>query len=158
MKRIILTSVFLIGMLSVKGQISIVADSVITTRSDERKEKFIPLSQQAEKFSLEIDKDLMTLRVFGTGHEHAMIEKAYILDLRDVDDNKDKWEFQGVDKNCIAYTITIDVVKKSINFLTFGKETGDNRILTMFYYPIVSIKINKETIEAHLKEKGNKKY
>jgi hypothetical protein len=158
MKRIILTSVFLVGILSAKGQISITADSVITCRSDERKEAFIPVSRQAEKFSLEIDKDLLTLRVFGTGHEHALIEKAYIVDLLELDDKKLKWIFQAEDKNCISYTITLDLTKKNISFLTFGKETGDNRTLSMYYYPIVDIKINKEAIDAHLKEKGTKKY
>ncbi len=155
MKKLILTSAFLIGILSAKAQISITADSVINCKSDERKENFIPVSRQAEKFSLEIDKDLMTLRIFGTGHEHAVIEKAFIIDLLSVDDDKSKWVFQATDKNCISYTITLDTDKKTIDFLTFGKD-ADNRLMIMSYYPIVDIKINTLAIEAHLKEKGTK--
>lgn len=157
MKRIILTSVFLVGLIYARGQISITADSVINCKSDERKENFVVVSRQAEKFSLEVDKDLMTLRIYGTGHEHALIEKGFIVDLLSVDDDKSKWVFQATDKNCISYTITLDTDKKTISFLTFGKET-DNRTMTMFYYPIVDIKINTNAIEAHLKEKGNFKY
>jgi hypothetical protein len=157
MKRIILTSVFLVGLIYAKGQISITADSVINCRSDERKENFVVVSRQAEKFSIEVDKDLMTLRIYGTGHEHALIEKAFIVDLLSVDDDKSKWVFQATDKNCVSYTITLDTDKKTIGFLTFGKDT-DNRLMTMFYYPIVDIKINTNAIEAHMKEKGNIKY
>jgi hypothetical protein len=155
MKKILLTAVFLTGIICASGQIMITADSVINCRSDERKENFIVVNRQAEKFSIEIDKDLMTLRIFGTGHEHALIEKAFIIDLLSVADDKSKWVFQGEDKNCISYTITLDTDKKTISFLTFGKDT-DNRLMTMFYYPIVAIKINNLAIEAHLKEKGNK--
>lgn len=154
MKRLILTSVLLAGLIYARGQISITADSVINCRSDERKENFIVVNRQAEKFSLEVDKDLMTLRIFGTGHEHALIEKAFIVDLLSVDNDKSKWVFQAEDKNCISYTITLDADKKTISFLTFGKDT-DNRLMTMFYYPIVGIKINTTAIEAHLKDKGN---
>jgi hypothetical protein len=157
MKRIILISVFLIGVIYARGQISINADSVINCRSDERKENFFVINRMAEKFSIEIDKDLMTLRIFGTGHEHAMIERAFIVELLSVDDDKSKWVFQAEDKNCISYTITLDTDKKTISFLTFGKDT-DNRLMTMFYYPITGIKINTQAIEAHLKEKGNTQY
>jgi hypothetical protein len=96
----------------------------------------------------------MTLRIFGTGHEHALIEKAFIVDLLSVDDDKSKWVFQGEDKNCISYTITLDTDKKTISFLTFGKD-ADNRLMTMSYYPIAGIQINNLAIEAHLKEKGS---
>jgi hypothetical protein len=156
MKKLILTSVFLVGILSLKGQISITADSVITSRSDERKENFVPVSRLAEKFSIEIDKDLMTLRIFGTGHEHALIEKGFIVELQSVDDDKSKWVFQATDKNCISYTITLDTDKKEISFLTFGKDT-DNRVMSMSTYPIVDIKINFEAIAAHLREKADNK-
>jgi hypothetical protein len=154
MKKILLTAVFLTGIICASGQITINADSVINCRSDERKENFIVVSRQAEKFSIEIDKDLMTLRIFGTGHEHALIEKAFIVDLLSVDDDKSKWVFQGEDKNCISYTITLDTDKKTISFLTFGKD-ADNRLMTMSYYPIAGIQINNLAIEAHLKEKGS---
>jgi hypothetical protein len=154
MKKILLTAVFLTGIICASGQILIYADSVINCRSDERKENFVVVNRQAEKFSIEADKDLMTLRIFGTGHEHALIEKAFIIDLLSVDDDKSKWVFQGEDKNCISYTITLDTDKKTISFLTFGKDT-DNRLMIMFYYPITGIKIDNQAIEAHLKEKGN---
>ena len=107
MKKLILTSVFLFALISVKSQISITADSMITVKSANFEEKIYPVNRVAESFSLEIDKDLMTLRVFGKGHEHALIEKAYIIELLEVDNNKEKWLFQGSDKNCIGYTITI---------------------------------------------------
>ncbi len=157
MKKLIFAAILLAGMISLKGQILISADSVINCRSDERKENFTVISRDAEKFSIEVDKDLMTLRIYGTGHEHALIEKAFIVDLLSVDDDKSKWVFQAEDKNCVSYTITLDTDKKTISFLTFGKNT-DNRLMTMFYYPIADIKINTQAIEAHLKEKGNIKY
>jgi hypothetical protein len=157
MKKIILTSVFLFLLVSVKGQIFITADSMITGKSTDIQEKFIPVNRVAESLSLEIDKDLMTLKVFGKGHEHAVIEKAYIIELLEVDNNKEKWLFQGSDKNCIGYTITLDLNKKRISFITPGKEPVDNKSLTMIYYPIVNIEINKDAIDKHLKEKGNYK-
>jgi hypothetical protein len=75
-----------------------------------------------------------------------------------VDNDFEKWMFQGEDKNCISYTITIDTHKKRIEFLTFRKESNDSRILTMTYYPITDIKINKEAIARHLQEKAGNKY
>jgi len=155
MKKLILTSVFLFVLVSVKGQISITADSMIISKSTDIQEKFIPVNRVAESLSLEIDKDLMTLKVFGKGHEHAVIEKAYIIELLEVDNNKEKWLFQGSDKNCIGYTITLDLNKKRISFITPGKEPVDNKSLSMIYYPIVNIEINKDAIDKHLKEKGN---
>ncbi len=154
MKKIILTSILLLMLISVKGQISITADSMITSKSADIQEKFIPVNRVAESLSLEIDKDLLTLRVFGKGHEHAVIEKAYIIELLEVDKNKEKWLFQGSDKNCIAYTITLDLNKKRISFITPGKEPVDNKSLTMIYYPFVDIQINKDAIDKHLKEKS----
>lgn len=133
------------------------ADSVIICKSDEGQDKFVPVSNKAEKFSLEIDKDLLTLRVFGAGHEHAVIEKAYILDLIDVDSNREKWMFQAVDKNCMSYTITIDVPKKRISFINFVNEPTGDKHISMFYYPVTDLQINKVAIDAHLKEKGNNK-
>lgn len=158
MKTLFLTSVLLLGLISLNAQIIMTSDSMIVSRLNDTKETYIPLKKTAENFSLEIDKDLLTLRVYGTGHEHAVIERAYIIELSQVDDNKEKWEFQGVDKNCVAYTITIDVVKKTLSFTTFGKEISDNKVLTMTYFPLTDIKINKEAIAAHLKERGNYKY
>jgi hypothetical protein len=158
MKRTILISIFLISLISVRGQISITADSVVISKLNDSKDKFIPTNRQSESLSLEIDKDLLTLRVFGKDHEHAVIEKGYIIELLEVDDNKEKWEFQGEDKNCIAYNITLDVNRKRINFITSGKEPAIEEPLTMISYPIVDIKINKEAIDKHLKERGNTKY
>ena len=112
---------------------------------------------KTEKFSLEIDKDLLTLRVFGTGHEHAVIEKAYIIDLLEVDANREKWMFQAEDKNCISYTLTLDVPRKRLSFINFVNEPTGDKHITMFYYPISDIQINKAAIDAHLKEKGNNK-
>ena len=131
---------------------------MITCKSDVIQDKFIPINRLAESLSLEIDKDLMTLRVFGKGHEHAVIETAYIIDLLEIDKNQEKWLFQGEDKNCISYTITLNLITKRIEFLTFRKELNDTKSLTMIYYPIVDIKINKEAIDLHLKEKNNNKY
>jgi hypothetical protein len=157
MKKLIFSSLFLISLVSLNGQISITADSVIICKSDEGQDKFIPVSIKAEKFSLEIDKDLLTLRVFGTGHEHAVIEKAYILDLLEVDPNKEKWMFQATDKNCMSYTITLDVLRKRIGFINFVNEPTGDKHIGMFYYPITDIQINKASIDAHLKEKANNK-
>ena len=157
MKKIIVISFLLSGLISVKGQISITADSMVTSKSYIGSEKFIPESRVAESLSLEIDKDLLTLRVFGKGHEHAIIENAYIIDLLEVDDREERWLFQGTDRNCIGYTITLDLNKKRIDFVTFGKEPVNDRPLSMVYYHIVDIKINKDAIASHLKEKANNK-
>jgi len=158
MKRAILIYIFLISLIPVRGQISIIADSMVISKLNDSKDKFISISRQSESLSLEIDKDLLTLRIFGKDHEHAVIEKAYLIELLDVDDNKEKWEFQGEDRNCIAYTITLDVNRKRINLITSGKEPVIGKPLTMISYPIVDIKINKEAIDKHLKEKENTKY
>ncbi len=154
MKKIILMSVMLVGVISAKSQITITSDSLITNRLEATQERYIPISRHAESLSLEIDKDLMTLRVFGKGHEHAAVETAYLLDLLSVNDNMQKWIFLGEDKNCISYTITLDVIKKRIEFLTFRKDTSNYKSLTMFYYPIVDIAINKDAINRHLEEKN----
>jgi hypothetical protein len=158
MKKILLITGFLFCLLTVKGQINITADSIVVCSFNQSQERFIPVSQQSENLSLEIDKDLMTLKVFGKGHEHAVIEKAYIINLMEVDNDYKKWMFQGEDKNCISYTITIDTDKKRIDLITFGKEPIANKPLTMIYYPIVDIKIDKEAISKHIEEKGNSKY
>jgi len=50
------------------------------------------------------------------------------------------------------------VIKKTPNLTTFGKEQLNNKVLTMTSFPLTEIKINKEAITAHLKEKGNYKY
>ena len=155
MKKIILVSVSLLVAAFVKGQISITADSMITANSVGIQEKFIPVNRVAESLSLEIDKDLITLKVFGKGHEHAAIEKAYIIELLEVNNNKEKWLFQGSDKNCIGYIITLDLDKKRISFITPGKEPADNKSLTMIYYSVADIEINTDAIDKHLNEKGN---
>jgi hypothetical protein len=157
MKKLFFSSLFLISLVSLNGQILITADSVIICKSDEGQDKFVPIGSKTEKFSLEIDKDLLTLRVFGTGHEHAVIEKAYIIDLLEVDANREKWMFQAEDKNCISYTMTLDVPRKRLSFINFVNEPTGDKHITMFYYPIADIQINKAAIDAHLKEKGNNK-
>jgi hypothetical protein len=146
MKKAFLTSVFMLCLISASGQISITADSIVVSKFDLSKEKFIPVTKEAESLSLEFDKDLLTLRIFGKGHEHALIEKAYIVDLLEVDDDFSKWVFQGEDKKCIAYTITLDADKKMIDLITFGKEPIGDKPLTMIHYPINQISINKEAI------------
>lgn len=154
MKRIILIPIFLLGLISVKGQISITADSMVVSKWNLSKGRNIPVRRVKENMSLEIDKDLLTLRVFGKTEERAYIEQAYIIDLLEVNDNQDKWLFQGSDKNCVPCTITLDVISKMISFITLGKEYGVERPLNTIYYTIRDIKINKDAIVNHLKEKG----
>ena len=157
MKKIILSLVILSWFISVRGQISITADSMVICKSDAIMDKFYPISKVAESLSMEIDKDLLTLRVFGKAHEHAVIENAYILELLEVDKDQVKWLFQGVDKNCISYTITLNTLNKRIDFITFRKEPNDTKSLIMIYYTIVDININKEAIVKHIEEKANNK-
>jgi hypothetical protein len=158
MKKTIFLSVFLLGFISVNGQISITADSMIVYKWDISKGGNIPTMRVKENMSIEIDKDLLTLRVFGKTEEMAYIEKAYIIDFLEVTNNKDKWLFQGSDKNCVPCTITLDVNKKKISFITIGKEKGIDKPLITTEYSITEIKINNPAIEKHLKEKGDKKY
>jgi hypothetical protein len=158
MKRAILISILLIGLMSVRGQISITADSMVVCKWDLSKANYVPTNRVKENMSLEIDKDLLTIRVFGKTAEMAYIEKAFIIDFREMNDARDKWLFQGSDKNCIFYTITLDVNKKRISFITTGKEEGIDRPLTMFYYSIVDVKINNDAIQKHILEKGDKKF
>ena len=153
MKKIILVSIFLVSLSTLYGQISILADSMVVCKTNSLQDKYYPVNSVAEKLSIEIDKDLMTLRVYGTGHEHALIEIAYILDLSDVDTEMQKWLFQAQDKNCNLYTITLNVPEKRIDFITIRKDISDNKSLEMIYYPITDIKINKEAIIKHLLEK-----
>lgn len=145
-------------MVSAKSQISITSDSLIVNKLEATEERYIPTSRHAESLSLEIDKDLLTLRVFGKEHEHSAIEAAYLLELLSVDKNMQKWIFMGEDKNCISYTITLDVLKKRIDFLTFSKDTSNYKSMTMFYYPIVNVKINKEAIISHLQDQNSTKW
>jgi hypothetical protein len=158
MKTIFLIMVFLIYVIAAEGQISVTADSMVVCNFNQSQDRFIPVTKTAESLLMEIDKDLMTLRVFGKGHEHAVIEKAYIVDMLEVNTDFTKWIFQGEDKNCISYTITLDADNKKIDFITFGKEPVGDKPLTMIYYPITEININKEAIRKHLEEKGSNKY
>ncbi len=153
MKKIILVSIFLVSLGTVYGQISILADSMVVCKTNSLQDKYYPISKVAESLSIEIDKDLMTLRVYGTNHEHAVIEMAYILDLSNVDTEMQKWLFQAQDKNCNLFTITLNVPEKRIDFITIRKDISDNKSLMMIYYPITDIKINKEAIIKHLLEK-----
>lgn len=157
MKRIIILFLLLLSLNSVKSQISILADSMVVCKTNSLQDKYYPVNKVAEKLSIEIDKDLMTLRIFGTSHEHAIIEVAYILDLLDVDADMGKWMFQAEDKNCNMYTITLNVDLKRIEFITIRKDISDNKSLMMIYYPISDIKINKEAILKHLDEKAMNK-
>ena len=158
MKKLILISVFLIGLMNVSGQISITADSLVVCKWDANKGIYIPINHIKENMSLEIDKDLLTIRIFGKTAEMAYIEKALLIDFRETNENKDKWLFLGSDKYCVPYTITLDVNKKKISFLSPGKEGGLEKPSDMSYYTITDIKINNDAIDKHLKEKGDRKF
>jgi len=158
MKRAILTCIFLGVLLSARGQISLTADSLVIDRWDVSTGKDIPTSRIREDMSIEIDKDLLTLRILGKNEEKAYIEKAYIIDFLEVNDSQDKWLFQGSDKNCVPCTITLDLKKKRISFITTGKEYGIDKPLNTIYYSLVDYKINREAIDKHLKEKGDRKF
>lgn len=154
MKNLILVIILLAGAITAAGQISITADSMIVSKWDLSKEINMPVNRIKENISLEIDKDLLTLIIKGKTEEKSYIEKAYLIDLLEVNDNMSKWLFQGSDKNNIPYTITIDLDAKKISFVTFLKEVGIPKPLNTIYYPIVDIRINKEAIQKHLLEKG----
>jgi hypothetical protein len=158
MKRAIVLSIFLSLLLSAKGQISINADSLVMTTWDLSQGKDVIARRIKENMSIEIDKDLLTLRILGKTDEMAYIEKAYLIDFLEVNDNKDKWLFQGSDKNCVPCTITLDVNKKKISFITVGKDNGIDRPVNTIYYNITDIKINTDAIQKHLIEKGDRKY
>jgi hypothetical protein len=158
MKRTILICIFLLELSSVRGQILITADSLVETKWDISKAMDITTRRIKENMSIEIDKDLLTLRIFGKAGEMAYIEKGYIIDFLEVNDTKDKWLFQGSDKYCIPCTITLDMNRKRISFITIGKEYGIDKPLNTIYYTIVDIKINNDAIEKHLLEKGNRKF
>ena len=158
MKRVILIYVFITGLISVQGQISITADSLVISSWDVSRGKDIITRQIKENMSIEIDKDLLTLRILGKTDEMAYIEKAYLIDFLEANDSKDKWLFQGSDKSCIPCTITLDINKKRISFITMGKENGIDKPLNTIYYTITEIKINNEAIQRQLLEKGDKKY
>jgi hypothetical protein len=158
MKRAIVLSVFLSLLSSAKGQISINADSLVMTTWDLSQGKEMIARRIKENMSIEIDKDLLTLRILGKTDEMAYIEKAYLIEFLEVNDSKDKWLFQGSDKNCVPCTITLDVNKKKISFITTGKENGIDRPVNTVYYSITDIKINNDAIQKHLTEKGDRKY
>jgi hypothetical protein len=158
MKKTMLVSFILMGFLTVRGQISITADSMVVSKWDLTRGGYYRTAQVKENMSMEIDKDLLTLRVFGKTEEMAYIEKAYIIDFLEVNNNKDKWLFQGSDKNCVPCTITLDLDLKKISFITLGKDNGIDKPLLTTYYTITDIKINNDAIERHLIEKGNRKF
>jgi|GEM_PF-4595211 len=65
MKRAIVLSIFLSLLLSAKGQISINADSLVMTTWDLSQGKDVIARRIKENMSIEIDKDLLTLRILG---------------------------------------------------------------------------------------------
>jgi hypothetical protein len=154
MKRTILFYILAMGFIPLPGQISITADSLVISKWDLARGENIPVTRISENMSLEIDKDLMTLRVFGKEEEKSYIEKAYLIELLEVNNARDKWLFQASDKNCIPYTITLDLNNKRVDFITIGKEYGIDRHLSDIYYTITDYKINEQAIDRHLKEKG----
>jgi hypothetical protein len=157
MKKILLIPVLMLCLNSVSGQISLKSDSIVISNFNQSQEKFVPIKQVSESLVLEIDKDLLTLRVYGQGHEHAVIEKAYVIDLLEVDSDFSKWIFQGEDRNCVSFTITLDTDLKSIDLITFGKEPAGNKPLTMIHYHVTDFKIDKEAISQHIREKADNK-
>jgi hypothetical protein len=158
MKRAILICFLFPFLLSAKGQISLTADSLVMTTWDISLGKDVVVRRIKENMSIEIDKDLLTLRILGKTDEMAYIEKAYLVEFLEVNENKDKWLFQGSDKNCIPCTITLDVNKKKMSFITTGNDNGIVRPVNTVYYTITDIKINNEAIQKHLIEKGDRKY
>ena len=85
---------------------------MVVSKWDVAKGGNVPTIKVKENMAMEIDKDLLTLRVFGTTQEMAYMEKAYIIDFLEVNVSKDKWLFQGSDKNCVPCTITLDITRK----------------------------------------------
>jgi hypothetical protein len=158
MKRAFAICFFFSLLFSAKGQISINADSLVMTTWDLSQGKDVITRRIKENMSIEIDKDLLTLRILGKTDEMAYIEKAYLIDFLEVNDTKDKWLFQGSDKNCVPCTITLDIIKKKISFITVGKENGIDRPVNTVYYSITEIKINTDAIQKHLIAKGDRKY
>lgn len=158
MKRALVICFLFPLFLSARGQISLNVDSLVTTTWDLAQGREVISRRIKENMSIEIDKDLLTLRILGKTDEMAYIEKAYLIDFLEVNDSKDKWLFQGSDKNCVPCTITLDVNNKKISFITVGKENGIDRPVNTVYYTITDIKINNEAIQKHLIEKGNRKY
>jgi hypothetical protein len=157
-QRLILSFFFLTLMISAGGQISITSDSLVTCKWDITSGKYIPTKIVKESMSIEIDKDLLALKISGKTQEMAYMEKAFLIDFREANANLDKWLFLGSDKNCTLYTVTIDIPKKMVSFITSGKEVGIDTPLIMFYYSISDIKINNDAINKHLLEKGDNKY
>ncbi len=157
MKKIIFFAAFLTTVLSAKGQISITSDSLVYCKWSVTKDSYIPTKSIKENMLIEIDKDLLTIRIFGNNHEKALIEKAFIIDFREVSPDKNKWLFMGSDKNFKLYAITLDVPKKQIGFISEGPAQGLDIPLDMFYYSISDIKINVDAINKHLEEKGDQK-
>ncbi len=156
MKKMLFTAVVLLFTAGAMGQISITADSVNVDKWDLKKEAEVPVSRNKENISIMIDKDLMTLKITGITIEKSYIERAYLIELLELNSNMDKWLFQGADKECLAYTITLDVNNKILRIETFGREVGIPKPLNTIYYTITDIKIDKEAIQKHLKEKGEK--
>jgi hypothetical protein len=158
MKTAISCCILLIGFISAHGQISLTADSLVESRWDAAKGKDVPIRRIKENMSVEIDKDLLTLRIFGTTAEMAYIEKAYIIDFLEVNESKDKWLFEGSDKTCTPSTVTLDLKNKKLTFISMGKEEGIDRPLNSTYYTITGVIINSDAILKHLLEKGNRKF
>lgn len=101
-------------MISAEGQISIDTDSLVTCKYDIPSGKYIPTNIIKENMSIEIDKELLALKVAGRTQEMANIERTFLIDFREVNNSKDKWLFLGSDKNCNLYTVTIDIPKKMV--------------------------------------------
>ncbi len=154
MRRLFFFAFFSLSLTAARGQISISSDSLIMDKWDIDKAQNIPVKRIKENMLLVIDKDLLTLRVLGETEERSLIEQGFIIDLLEVSKDMNKWLFQGIDKNCTPYSITVDLSAKKISFINFGKSGGIERPIITIYYPILKFSINKEAIEKHLQEKG----
>jgi hypothetical protein len=131
MKRLMFFLLLMALSVFARGQIYITSDSLVMCKWNIESAKYIPTSIIKENMSIEIDKDLLALKVSGKTHDMAYVEKAFLIDFHP---------------------------KKMVSFITAGKETGYDTPLEMFYYSISDIKINYDAIDKHLKEKGDKKY
>jgi hypothetical protein len=156
MKKLFFTSLFMAVMVTATAQISITSDSLVTCKWDITKGSYIPVKTVKENMAIDIDKDLLAIRVSGKTQDRAYIEQAFLIDFREMNNNAEKWLFNGSDKYGKLYTVTIDIPRKRVSFITTGKEIGDDTPLDMFYYSIADININLGPINKHLMEKGNK--
>ncbi len=154
MKKVAVIISILFCSITANSQITVTSDSLVYCKWESLKGAYIPVRSIREDMKIEIDKDLMTIKVTGRTQDRAYIEKAFIIEFREMNGSADKWLFQGIDKNCGLFTITLDRIGKKISFITAGRQEGLDTPLEMFYYSITDIKIEMDAINRHLKEKA----